>query len=161
MHFLPQPQDVERGIVVTMKTRPALWTGVPANRESLRHHDATARTHLAGERWVYRLHSLPGACSLESEDGQERTPPCVRNGLGEVVVPHPVGDPPVFMVDDIVRLDQRTRFLVVEVAALAGDVLMCLSQEGHCVASPMAPQAAPRGVDTLPDRLGRAGSNSA
>src|SRR4029077_16229870 len=35
--------------------------------------------------------SLPGACSLESEDGEERAPPRIRDALCEGVIPDHIG----------------------------------------------------------------------
>jgi hypothetical protein len=51
-----------------------------------------------------RVHSLPGACSLESEDDEERLLPGVRDALRQRVVLHHVGNPQVFMIDHIVLL---------------------------------------------------------
>ena len=81
---------------------------------------------------------FPALRSLESEDGQERAPPRIGDALGEVVVLDHVGDPQVFVIDHVVRLHQREGFLVVEVAALAGDVLMRLGQQRDGLAPPVA-----------------------
>jgi hypothetical protein len=64
------------------------------------------------------LRSLPGALSRESEDGQERTPPSSADALGPAVAPRPVGDPHVFMTDDVVRVDKLVGFPMVEGAPL-------------------------------------------
>src|SRR5690348_14807154 len=106
--LLPQPEDIQRGVVVPMETRPTLRAGMPADGQAhgqaLRDDDTAARTCLAGERGIDRLHSLPGARSLESEDSEKRAPPGIKNALGQVVVSHQVGDPQVFVIDDVVRL---------------------------------------------------------
>src|SRR5260221_7556589 len=78
---LPQPQDVPRGVVVAVQTRPTVRAGGPANRQTFLHDDPAARTGLAGERGMHPLHALPGAGSLDSEDGQERAPPTIGDSL--------------------------------------------------------------------------------
>ena len=75
-------------------------------------------TPLAGERWIHCYHSLPGACRLESKDGQERAPPRLTDALGEGVVPRHVGDPQVCDIQRVVGLDQVVGFLVVNVPPL-------------------------------------------
>src|SRR5258708_37239090 len=131
---LPQPQDVPRGVVVAVQTRPTVWAGVPANRQTFLHDDPAARTGLAGERGSDRLHSLPGSCSLESEDGQERAPPGIGDALGQGVVLHQVADPQVFVIDHVVLLDELTGFLVVKVAPLVVHVLMGFGEQHHRLA---------------------------
>src|SRR5262245_8618133 len=86
-----------------------------------------------------RLDSLPGACSLESENGQKRRPACVRNRLGEVVIPDHVGDPQIFMINRIVLARQLERRLVMEVLSLAAYCLMRLGKNADCFTPAIAP----------------------
>jgi hypothetical protein len=65
-----------------------------------------------------------------------------------MVVLDQVGHPQVFMVDHIVRLHQLVGFLVVEAAALPGDVLLGLRPLDHRLLAAMAPFA-PAGDATL------------
>jgi hypothetical protein len=100
------------------------------------------------------LHSLPGSYRLESEDGQKRAPPSIADALGQVVVPHHVGELQVFVRDYVVRLDQLAGCSVMEVTALVAAVLVAavlvaavllgFRQERHRVASTVAPPLAPR-----------------
>src|SRR5260221_3529374 len=83
---------------------------------------------------MHRLHALPGACSLESEDGQERAPPGIGDALRQGVVLDHGADPQVFMVDHVVLLDELAGFLVVEVAPLVAHVLVGLGEQHHRLA---------------------------
>jgi hypothetical protein len=65
-------------------------------------HNPTARTQLTGECRIDRYDLLPGAFNLDSKDGEECRPSRVRNGLGEVVIPHHVGDPQLLVIDHII-----------------------------------------------------------
>jgi hypothetical protein len=103
--------------------------------ERLLHHDSAAGTRLAGECWIDRLHSLPSIRSFERKDGQKRAPPCSTNALGKGVVADDIGNPQVFMVDHIVRLQQVARFLVMEVAAPPDDVLARFGEQRDGFAS--------------------------
>jgi hypothetical protein len=85
------------------------------------------------------LHSLPSIRSFESKDGQERAPPGVGDRLRQVVIPDHIGNPQVFVIDHIVRLDELARFLVVKVAPLSCDVLMRLGQQRDGFASRWLP----------------------
>ena len=143
LHRLAQLQDVERGIVVPMQAGSALWAAMPANGQALRDDNATARTGLTGERRVYRLHSLPGARSLESKDGEKLSPARIADALGQMVIPHQVGNPQVFMVDDIVGVDELVGLLVVEVTPLPCDMEMRLGQQGDGFAPTMTALLAP------------------
>jgi len=98
---------------------------------------------MTGERSGQRLHSLPGACSLASKDAQERAPPRITDAFGEGVVADQVGNPQVFMVDHIVRLDKLGGFFVVAVASLTGNVLLGFCQPRQRFAPPVAPLRAP------------------
>src|SRR5215470_18059655 len=98
-----------------MHARSGVWTGMPAHRQAFLDQRATARTRLAGVGRGYRLHSLPGARSLESEDGEKGAPSRVRNGLGEMVVPYHVGDLQILVIDRVVLLDQSQRRLVMKI----------------------------------------------
>ena len=42
LHLLAQPQDVERGVVITMQAGPALWAEMPADGQAFLHDHATA-----------------------------------------------------------------------------------------------------------------------
>jgi hypothetical protein len=97
-----------------------------------------------GEGGIHRLHSLPGSSRLESEDGPTRTPTNNADALGQMVVPHHAGDPQVFVIDYVVRLDERTGFSVMEVTALVADVLVGFRQERHRFTPAVAPLLAPR-----------------
>jgi hypothetical protein len=61
-----------------------------------------------------------------------------------MVVSHQVGDPQVFVIDYVVRLDQLAGFSVMEVAALVADVLVGFRQERDRFASTVAAPLAPR-----------------
>src|SRR6516164_5617529 len=127
-----------------MQARSPVRAAMPAHGQAFLHHHTATRTGLAGEHRVDRLHSLPGACSLESKDGQQRAPPRIADALGQVTVLDQVGDPQVFVIDDVVRLDQLTGFSVMEVTALVADVLVGFRQERRRFASAVAPPLAPR-----------------
>jgi hypothetical protein len=115
---------------------------MPADRQAFRDDDATARTSLAGERGIHRNHSLPSIRSFESEDGHERTPPRILDGLSEMMVLDHVADPQVFMVDRVILAHERERRLVVEVLSLVVDALMRLRQEGNSLAPTVTPMLA-------------------
>ena len=100
------------------------------------------------------MHSLPGSYRLEREDGQKHTPPSIADALGQVVVPHHVGDPQVFVIDYVVRLDQLAGVSVMEVTALVADVLMGFCQERHRFASTVAPLLAPRYPSLATSQIG-------
>jgi hypothetical protein len=140
---LPAPLTVQlnvhRGVVVPMQAGPAVRAGVPADGQTFRDDDAAPRTGLAREHGIDRPHSLPGARSLESEDGEERTPPRVADAFGEVVIPHHVGDPQILVIDRVVALDERQCRLVVEVLALATHRLMRLRQQADRLPPAMTP----------------------
>jgi hypothetical protein len=85
------------------------------------------------------LHSLPGACSLESEDDEELTPPSISNGFCQVSVLRHVANPQILVIDHIKPLDEHARYFVLAVAALSSDMLVSLGEERHCFASANAP----------------------
>ena len=89
--LLSQPQNVQGGVVIAVEAGPTLRAEMPADRQTFVDQDAAARTSLAGVGRRNHFHSLPGACSLESEDGEESRPPSIADALGEVVVPDHVG----------------------------------------------------------------------
>src|SRR5262249_55832142 len=80
---LPRPQHVRGRGVVPVQACAALRAALPPDGNAPLDDHATAATRLAGERGVDRLHSLPGACSLESEDGQNRAPARSGDAHGE------------------------------------------------------------------------------
>ena len=61
-----------------------------------------------------------------------------RDALGEVVIPHHVGDPQIFEGDGVVVAYQMERGLVVEVGALALHRLMRLAKPGDRFSAPLA-----------------------
>src|SRR5262249_25148136 len=63
---LPGPFYILGGVVVTMQVRATVWATVPADRQALPDHDATARASLTRERRMDRLHLLPSVCCFES-----------------------------------------------------------------------------------------------
>ena len=69
---------------------------------------------------------FPASAALKVRMVRNALHPASGMRLSEVVVLHHVADPQVFVIDHIVRLHQLARFLVVEVTALARDVLMRL-----------------------------------
>jgi hypothetical protein len=83
---------------------------------------------LAGERGIDRYHSLPSIRSFEREDGQERAPSGVGDRLRQAVSADHVGNPQVFVIDRVECLDQLVSFLVMDVAPLAGNVLLRLGE---------------------------------
>jgi hypothetical protein len=126
--------------MITVQARATLRACMPPNGQALLHELPTVRprTPLAGERGIDCNHSLPGSYRLESKDGQEHAPPRIRDALGEMVVLDHVSDPQIFMIDHIVGLDKRGGLLVVEIAPLAGDVLLRLGQQRDGFAAPAA-----------------------
>jgi hypothetical protein len=100
-----------------------------ADGQALLDQHTAARTPLTRERRVDRLHLLPGACCLESEDGEKRRPACVRDALCKVVVPDHIGRLQLFMIDRVVLLNEGQRRLMVEVLSLATYRLMRLRQQ--------------------------------
>jgi hypothetical protein len=115
---------------------------MPADRQTVGDDDAAARAQLAGECRINRYRSLPGACSLESEDGEKLPTACITDALSEMVIPDHAGNPQVLMIDRVVGLDQGERRLVVKVLPLAAHFLLRLDQQMHgfpsSVAAPLA-----------------------
>ena len=130
--------------MVPMQTGPTVRAGMPADRQALLHQDAAAATSLAGRGRRHSYHSLPGACSLESEDGQEPRPARIADALGKVVVLDPMGRLPIFMGDAIVGAHQPCCVLVMEVAPLVGDGVLRFRQEHNRGGAAMAPLLTPR-----------------
>jgi hypothetical protein len=102
---------------------------MPAHGYVLVDYDAAASTHLARERWVHRYYLPPSIRSFESKDGEKRRPSCVRNGLGQVVIPHQVGDPQLLVIQHSVLAQQCQRRLVVKGGPLATDRLVRFRQQ--------------------------------
>jgi hypothetical protein len=79
---------------------------MPADRQPLLDRRAAARTGLAGAGRRHGYGWLPSVCCFENKDAQERAPGSITDALGEVVIPDHVGRRQVFMIDDIVGLDE-------------------------------------------------------
>jgi hypothetical protein len=126
---LPEPLYVLGRVMVPMEACPTDRAGMPADGQAFGDQRATARTSLAGECRTDRHHPPTGACCLESEDAQERRPPCIADALGEMVVSEHIADLQVFMKDHIVGADQCERRLVVKVLPLATHFLMRLGKQ--------------------------------
>src|SRR5215470_17883649 len=95
--LLSQPQNVQGGVMVAVEACPTLRARMPADRQPFVHQDSAARTSLAGVGRRHSHHSLPGACSLESEDGQELRPARILDAFGEIVVPDHLGCRRIFI----------------------------------------------------------------
>src|SRR5262249_14295975 len=99
----------------------------------------TAAPLLAGAVGRDRDHVMPGACCLGFKEATERRPAGSTDALGQVVVPHPSGDPHVFQRAGVVLPEQRQRRLVVDILALASHLLVLLGQHvPGLVATPAA-----------------------
>ena len=132
---LPGPLYILGGVVVSVEARSAVWTGVPADGQALLHHNAAARTRLAGVGRIDRHHSLPGACCLGSEDGEVYPPTSITDAFGEVMVLHHSGDLQVFMIDRVVPLNQLERRFMLKRGALPLHLQMCFGEQLHCLAT--------------------------
>ena len=72
------------------------------------------------------------------------TSPASWIDVGEMVVPDHVGRLQVFVGNAIIGAHQLCRFLVMEIAPLVGDVLMCLGEQLHRLRTAVAPLLAAR-----------------
>ena len=86
--------------------------------KTLGHTLPTAATVLAGVGRWHGDDSTPSVCCLGFEDGTELRPARIADALGEVAIPHHVGDLQIFEIDGVVVAEQLQRRLVVEVGAL-------------------------------------------
>src|SRR5258708_36127352 len=111
-----------------MQACSALGAEMLPDGQAFPDQDAAARTGLRGERWRHRNGSLPSVCCFESEDGAEFSPAGISDALGEGVMLHHVGHLQVFVVVDVVLLDQGKRLFMVEVLPLAAHCLLCLGE---------------------------------
>lgn len=109
-----------------------------AYAQAFGHTLSTARTVLAGERGWHGDNSLAGACCLAGEDGAELRPARIRDAFGEVLIVAHVGHPQLFESDSVVGAEQIQRRLRLEVAALAGNLLVLPLQELHGLAAALA-----------------------
>src|SRR5215469_9771880 len=101
-----------------MQARPTGGAGAPPYGEALVDQLAAlgASTSLARIGRRHGDYPLPGTCCLANEDGQERAPPGVCNGLGQMVVPEHIGRLQVFVVDRVVLAHEGAYHLVMNVA---------------------------------------------
>src|SRR5262249_21853449 len=87
-------------------------------------------------RRFHQHYVLTGARCLVGNGCAEVIPPSVRDGLAEEPVPHQVGGPQVFEVEDIVLAYQRQRRLVVKVPPLATYLLVFAREQTCCLPPP-------------------------
>ena len=131
--LLPRAQDVSGCVLVAVQYAATRRANMRADREWFLHTLATyrpvrqrIRALVGGVRWRDRFHSLPGARSRESEDGEELGPSSVENGIVQARLPFggialiaaipiwlgnrttaEVGEPDRLDVDDIVSVLQN------------------------------------------------------
>jgi hypothetical protein len=130
--------DVPGRVLIAVEHEAAVCTDRGTHTQALRYAFPTAATILRGIGGWYGDDSTPGACCLGFEDGAELRPARVTDGLGKAPIPHQVGDPQVFEIDRVVLAQQRQRGFVMEVGALALDVLMRLAELGDGFAPSLA-----------------------
>src|SRR5258708_11740655 len=154
---LSAPLNVSRRILIAVHNQPTVGADMGTHAETLVYAFPTPTAILAGIRRVDRFHSLPGACCLESKNGQEVAPSGVLNafvqaclGAGSVMeiatvavwyrgrTATQVGRLDRLMIDRIVLANQRQGGLVVKVRALPADVLVLLGTLLHRFHSPLA-----------------------
>ena len=82
---------------------------------------------------------MPSVSCFGFEDGPEVRPACVAAGLGEVAIPHQVGDLHIFEGEGVVVAKEVQRRLVVEVRALALHRLVRLGEQSNGLAAAMTP----------------------
>src|SRR5258708_30889403 len=80
---LSAPLNVSRRILIAVHNQPTLGADMSTHAETLVYAFPTPTAILAGIRRVDRFHSLPGACCLESKNGQEVAPSGVVNTFVE------------------------------------------------------------------------------
>jgi len=114
------PQRGQTCVRTLQRLLDALWTWGPVGQD--------ARTVLARERRRHGYYSLPGACCLEREDGQERTPPRVADARGAGVVPDQVGRLHLLVRDHVILLHEGECRLVVEVLAVSSRHLLAITR---------------------------------
>src|SRR5262245_45010450 len=84
---LSAPEDVAGRVLIAVQHQPAVGTDLGPHTAALFAACPTAGTLLRRRRRIDRCHSLPGACCLENEDGQEVAPSGVVNTLVEAGFP--------------------------------------------------------------------------
>jgi hypothetical protein len=80
-----------------------------------------------------------GACCRVGKDGEKPAPARIRNGLGEVVVLHQVGDLQLVVIDRVELAPQLERRLMLEVLALALPLQVYFRQHLDRLATAVAP----------------------
>jgi hypothetical protein len=116
--------DIARRVLIPIKDKPAIRTGMGAHTQRLWDARSTAATVLAGKGRGHGYNPTPGACCLGFEDATKRRPTSITDALGKVMVSYHVGDLQVFEVNGVVGSEQMQRGLMMEVGALALHRLM-------------------------------------
>src|SRR5690242_12168025 len=136
---LPGPLDIARRVLVSIEHETAGRADMGAYRETLRHTFPATATVLAGVVSRNRDRPTPSVCCFGFEDGTELRPTRIMDALSQVMIPYHIGDLQIFEIDGVVLAQQMQRGLVVEVEALALDVLMRLAQQRFGLAASLTP----------------------
>src|SRR5262249_50734891 len=109
---LPGPQNISGRVLIAVEHQPAGGTDMGTPAQALLHARSAATAILAGIGGFHQDHSLASPFCLAREHSTELCPARVRDGLGQVTVPHQVGDPQVFEIEHIILAYQPERRLV-------------------------------------------------
>src|SRR5262249_12915844 len=98
---LSAPLDVSRRVFIAVQDKAAVGADMGTHREHLLAAFPAPAALLAGVCRVDCFHSLPGACCLESENGQEASPAGVVQAFVEAGFPRgPIGQIPTIPIRD-------------------------------------------------------------
>src|SRR5205085_2949924 len=126
-HLKAQRLDEHGAHLVTRQREAATGTMMPPLGQVFRDR-LTTDAGLAGVAWIHGYAQPAGSLRLADENSDELAPRGVTNAPGQGVVAHHVLDCQVFVADDVERVHQLVRGLMLEVPPHVGDLLV---QAGH------------------------------
>src|SRR5262245_41330537 len=133
---LPGPTQVSSRVFIAVEYQSTGVADRGTYRETFPHQCPTSTALLTGVSGFTRNHVLTGACGLVRTGGRELRPASIAPTLGQVAVPHQVGNPQIFAGDRVVVTDQVQRHRVVNGLSLSPDFLGLLgAQLARCGAA--------------------------
>ena len=148
-------EDVERGIVVTIKHQPTRETDMCPYAQRLLDRRATVGAVLTGELRGNSHDGNPMQCPIMLDPGEECSPSRIVNALGKLAVLEHMAYLQLFVGNQVARRDKRVRLFTSEILTLPLDfqIRFCQHVPGFLAVAALLLLARKSAVQALKPRL--------
>src|SRR5215475_917413 len=131
--------DVQCRVMISMRLEPTIVTPVLSHREGFAHSLTTSRAILRRVGRIHLDHDTASLFRFARKDQDELIPSRVTDALGEMMILQHPFDVQIFDGHRIEFAHDFERRLVMEIGALASNLLMLPGQKSNRLASAIAP----------------------